>query len=135
VRLERILAYIDDELADRPVFAKASLSRYRADRDFRRNLDRWVEMLINAAIDIGKIALSAEHREIPRTYAQILDDVGTLPAFAELGEELRPLAALRNLMAHEYLDVRFGRVVRFVREEVELVERVATAARRWMVSA
>ena len=96
-RLERIVDFIDTELQDRERFRGVTQHRYRSDRDLRRNLDRWVEILINAAIDIGKIVLSSAQRPIPYTYGQILAELETLPHFAALSGRLQPLAALRNL--------------------------------------
>ena len=56
-RLERIVDFIDTELRDRERFRGVTQHRYRSDRDLRRNLDRWVEILINAAIEFGKVVL------------------------------------------------------------------------------
>lgn len=131
-RLRRILDYIHDELADRREFQEVGLSRYRSDRDLRRNLDRWVEMLINATIDIAKIVLSSEHRPVPRTYGQILEDLESTDPFTALAGRLKPLAPLRNTMAHEYLDLRFGRVKRFVDEGASAVEETARLTGDWM---
>ena len=75
-RLERIADFIDTEMEDRERFRGVTQHRYRSDRDLRRNLDRWVEILINAAIDIGKIVLSSTQRPIPYTYGQILAEPG-----------------------------------------------------------
>ena len=66
--LQRIIDFIETELGDRDLFRGATLQRYRSERDFRRNLDRWVETLINAAIDIGKIVLAATPGSVPYTY-------------------------------------------------------------------
>jgi len=49
--LHRILEFIREELEDQPQFEQLSLRQYEIDRAMRRNLDRWVEMLINAAIE------------------------------------------------------------------------------------
>ncbi len=131
-RLGRILDYIDQELGDRPAFETVNLGRYRDDRHLRRDLDRWVEMLINAAIDIAKIVLSSEHRPVPRTYGQVLEDLETSPPFDRLSGRLKPLAPLRNTMAHEYLDLRFTRVQQFVAEGSEAVGELARLTRVWM---
>lgn len=131
-RLERILDYNKEEMSDRPNFQGIGLQRYRNDRDLRRNLDRWVEMLINAAIDIAKIVLSSEHKSVPRTYGQILEDLESTEPFDELHGRLRPLAPLRSTMAHEYLDLRFGRVQEFVGEGADAVADLARVARAWM---
>ena len=133
-RLERILEYVDEEMRDRPGFEGVGLPRYRNDRGLRRNLDRWVEMLINAAIDIGKIVLSSEHKSVPRTYGQILEDLESTAPFDELDGRLKPLAPLRNTMAHEYLDLRFGRVQKFVAEGADAIADLARVTRGWMGS-
>lgn len=94
-----------------------------------------METLINAAIDIGKIVLSSGGRPLPYSYGQILADLETLPGFTGLSERLQPLAAplaaVRNLMAHEYLDLRFGRVARFVDEGAGAVGELARRTRAW----
>ena len=131
-RLERIADFIETELQDRERFRDVTQHRYRSDRDLRRNLDRWVEILINAAIDIGKIVLSSAQRPIPYTYGQILAELETLPDFAALSGRLQPLAALRNLMAHEYLDLRFGRITRFVDEGAGAVGELSRLTRMWI---
>lgn len=131
-RLERIVDFIDTEMEDRERFRGITQNRYRSDRDLRRNLDRWVEILINAAIDIGKIVLSAARRSLPYTYGQILAELETLPDFAALSGRLQPLAALRNLMAHEYLDLRFGRITRFVDEGAAAVGELSRLTRSWI---
>ena len=130
-RLERIVDFIDTELEDRQRFRGITQRRYRSDRDLRRNIERWVETLINAAIDIGKVVLSASGRPLPYTCGQLLADLETLPGFTGLSGRLQPLAAVRNLMAHEYLDLRFGRVARFVDEGAGAVGELARRTRAW----
>jgi uncharacterized protein YutE (UPF0331/DUF86 family) len=131
-RLERLLEFIDEEMQDRSGFSAMSLGRYRADRDARRSMDRWVETLTTAAIDIAKVVLASEHRSVPQTYGQILADLEALPGFSRLSGRLKPLAALRNLMAHEYLDLRFGRVMGFVSTGSAAVAELSATTRRWL---
>ncbi len=131
-RLHRILEFIREELEDQPQFEQVSLRQYETDRAMRRNLDRWVEMLINAAIDAAKIVLAAERRKVPQTYGQILELIDTVPGFTDIGGRLKPLAALKNILAHEYLDLRFVRVRNFVQQDVQAVRDLAEAVDRWM---
>ena len=131
-RLQRILDFIDTELQDRGQFRGVTLQRYQADRNLRRNLDRWVEMLINAALDAGKIVIAAERRPVPGTYGQILAELESVEHFSDLAGRLRPLAALRNVLAHEYLELRFGRVARFADTGAAAIARLAGLAREWL---
>lgn len=131
-RLERLLEFIDEEMQDRAGFTAMTPQRYRTDRDSRRSLDRWVETLISAAIDIAKVVLASEHRTVPQTYGQILAELEALPAFSRLAGRLKPLAALRNLMAHEYLDLRYGRVKGFVITGSAAIETLCESTRGWL---
>jgi len=131
-RLERLLEFIDEEMQDRAGFTAMTLQRYLTDRDSRRSLDRWVETLISAAIDIAKVILASEHRTVPQTYGQILAELEALPAFSRLAGRLKPLAALRNLMAHEYLDLRYGRVKGFVSTGSADIATHCESTRAWL---
>ena len=131
-RLERLLEFIDEEMQDRAGFTAMTLQRYLTDRDSRRSLDRWVETLISAAIDIAKVILASEHRTVPQTYGQILAELEALAAFSRLAGRLKPLAALRNLMAHEYLDLRYGRVKGFVSTGSADIATHCESTRAWL---
>ena len=131
-RLQRILDFIDTELEDRDQFRGVTLRHYQTDRNLRRNLDRWVEMLINAALDIGKIVLASERRSVPYTYGEILAELESSEHFPGLAGRLRPLAALRDVLAHEYLELRFGRVSHFPEAGATAVEGLVRLARAWL---
>ena len=131
-RLQRILDFIEVELKDRDQFRSVTLKRYQTDRNLRRNLDRWVEMLINAAIDVGKIILGSERRPVPYTYGQILADLEATEHFSDLAGRLKPLAALRNVLAHEYLELRWERVASFVGAGADAIGRLARLTLAWL---
>ena len=131
-RLQRILDFIDAELQDREQFRAVTLASYQTDRNLRRNLDRWVEMLINAAIDIGKIVLGSEQRPVPYTYGQILADLESIAPFSDLVGRLKPLSTLRNVLAHEYLELRFGRVASFAGAGADAISRLPRLTQAWL---
>ena len=131
-RLQRILDFIETELQDRDQFRAVTLAGYQSDRNLRRNLDRWVEMLINAAIDVGKIVLGSERRPVPYTYGQILADLESTAPFSDLAGRLKPLATLRNVLAHEYLELRFGRVASFVEAGADAISRLPRLTQAWL---
>ena len=131
-RLMRILDFIGEELQDTQKFRGATMNRYATDRDFRRNMDRWVEMLINASIDIGKIVLASTQLSIPQTFGQILSELESMPDFSSLQCRLAPLAGLRNLLAHEYLDIRFGRIQVFLGDGAEAIIDLKELTEKWL---
>lgn len=133
-RLVRILDFIEDELEDTGDFAEVSLARYTTDRTFRRSIERWIENLVNASVDMAKIILGSERRPIPQTYRETIDHLSTVPAFAHhaaLCSRLAVNTRVRNMLAHEYLDLRFARISAVAAEATDYAE-LATLVRAWM---
>lgn len=113
--LNRRLVFLDSELRDADKFQKLTQKEYEADSMKRRQVERWIENLMNAAIDIAKTILASEKRPTPSSYREILRAMGSLPDFPEtLGTRLAGWAELRNILAHEYLDIRWKRIEDFV---------------------
>jgi uncharacterized protein YutE (UPF0331/DUF86 family) len=105
-------------------FKNLTFEKYLKERDRRRNVERWVENIINALIDIGKIILASEKMKIPKTYAEVLYYLGK---FAKLKEneaiKLAEFARLRNILAHEYLEVLYDKIKHFIREFPKSVQK------------
>lgn len=116
-RLIRIVDFLETELADYPAFAGINKKIYRTDTPFRRNVERWVENIVNSSIDIAKILLASEKKKLPQTYREILQELSLIENFeAKTAEQLSQFSKLRNILAHEYLDLRFEQIKRFVQE-------------------
>jgi hypothetical protein len=49
-RLLKHLNFLEDELKDYPKFKQLSRTEYFDDRDKRRNVERWIENIINSSI-------------------------------------------------------------------------------------
>jgi predicted nucleotidyltransferase/uncharacterized protein YutE (UPF0331/DUF86 family) len=129
-RLLRIIGFIESELADSPSFDEISLSAYLGDSAFRRNLERWIENLVNASIDIAKILAASNRMPVPQTYGETLLRLSTLPGFdAADCESMAIFSRLRNLLAHEYLDIRFPLIDNFVRTAPAIYRRLAETTR------
>jgi uncharacterized protein YutE (UPF0331/DUF86 family)/predicted nucleotidyltransferase len=135
-RLLRIIAFIESELADSGSFDGISLDAYLGDSAFRRNLERWIENLVNASIDIAKILAASNRMPVPQTYGETLLRLSALPGFeASDCESMAAFSRLRNLLAHEYLDIRFPRMADFVRTAPSIYHRLAETTRRIIASA
>jgi len=115
---ERLIKYVDFmkyEFADFSKFSKVDWKTYSDDRDTRRNLERWVENMVNCSIDIAKVILAVEGRRIPSSYKGVLKEIGTTQHFDEsFGDDISQWAVLRNILAHEYLDIRWNTIKKFI---------------------
>jgi uncharacterized protein YutE (UPF0331/DUF86 family)/predicted nucleotidyltransferase len=116
-RLINILDFFKSELKDYPKFADLEQSNYQSDNVLKRNVERWVENIINSSIDIAKILLASEKKKIPQTYREIMRELSLIKNFeSETAENLAIFAKLRNILAHEYLDIRFTQIKKFIQE-------------------
>jgi uncharacterized protein YutE (UPF0331/DUF86 family) len=135
---ERLIRYVDfmeSELSDFPRFSKVDWKTYSEDRDLRRNLECWVENLVNCSIDMAKVLLASEERRIPQTYKEILRETGTIPPLdEESGEALSQWATLRNILAHEYLDIRWKTIREFTRKAEPIYRRLADSVKSRLAS-
>jgi uncharacterized protein YutE (UPF0331/DUF86 family) len=111
----RRLDFIRVQVSDLGRFATLTLETYAGDRDLQRNVERLAENVANAAIDIAKVVLVGESIEMPNSYREIvlrLGDLGIL--HRKLAEKMAEYAALRNVLAHQYLDLRWGKIRDFL---------------------
>ena len=136
-RLVRIVDFLADELEDAPQFEAMDVERYATDRDFRRSVERWVENLVNASIDAAKIVLASERRPVPQTYRETLEMLATVEGFREHDAMAHRLAAntrIRNMLAHEYLDLRYTQVNNVVDHAGQTYAALVDALRAWMAA-
>lgn len=114
-RLIRHLNFLEEELKDYARFKQINRENYVNNRDERRNVERWIENIINSSVDISRVILTAEEIPIPDTYRGIVSIVSTVEGLEEAGaEELGKWVKLRNIIAHEYLDTKWHSIKNFI---------------------
>lgn len=113
----RRLSFMQVEMDDLKEFQEMDYSIYLQDRAKRRNVERIVENVSNAMIDTGKILLTGEKVEVPATYREVfvrLHEIGLIPE--QLAKQLGELSRSRNVLAHQYLDIKWETVHNFIIE-------------------
>lgn len=117
-RVNRILEFIEEEVREYTRFRVLTFKEYADDRVQKRNVEHWIEHLVIAATDIAKIILASERRTIPETYRDMVLELGTISPFSKdnLCEKVVPWVQLRNILAHEYLDLRWKNISAFIQE-------------------
>ena len=120
-RLIRILDFLGSELADYGEFSEIDRKLYLTESATRRNVERWIENIINSSIDIAKILLASDGKRIPQTYREILQNLSLFRNFnCETAEKLAGFSKLRNILAHEYIDIRYRQIENFI-QNAEMV--------------
>lgn len=114
--LIRHLVFLENELSDLERFSKVDQTTYVHDKDLKRLIERWVENLVMSALDIAKVVLASEKKQVPDSYADMLRATGLYYFDEKFAEALSSFADLRNIIAHEYLDYRWQRIQKFIVE-------------------
>ena len=124
-RLIERIQFLENEFKDIDDFENLTFQEYQKDKVKRRNIERWAENIINATIDISKIILASEKREMPRTYQESLLKFGFLIGLEEKeAEKFSTFARLRNILSHEYLDILYKTIKEFIRNSRPIYEKI-----------
>ena len=110
------LTFLENELADFPKFKDLSWKEYQENRGQRREIERWVENVVMSLLDIAKIVLASEKKDVPQTYNETIKQFAIAFTDEKTAEKLAEFAELKNLVVHEYLDLRFARIKKFIEE-------------------
>jgi len=115
-RLIERIQFLKSEFKEIDDFENLTFQEYQEDKMKRRNIERWSENIINATIDISKIILASEKKEMPRTYQESLLKFGLFIGLEEKeAEKFSSFARMRNILAHEYLDILYKAIKDFIR--------------------
>jgi len=122
-RLIKHITFLENELKDFETFQTLSWKEYNDDRGKRRNVERWIENIINSSIDIAKLTLTSEGHPLPDTYKDVVKNLSLVSDFSEEGiEKLSGWVSLRNIISHEYLDIRWASIQKFISESRRFYE-------------
>lgn len=133
---EKLMARFDflkTQVKELERFQNLTWDEYLNDVDKRRIVERWEENIINALIDISKIILASEDKLMPRSYEEALRDFGFLVGFKENAvQKFRKFAELRNILAHEYLEIIYKRIQNFIKEFPPLYQKISEFLEKYL---
>ncbi len=101
--VRRKLAAIARNLEDLQPIADLTLSEYLSDRLRRKAVERLLQEVVEAAVDVNLHMLRTLDVELPGDYYTSFIELGRRGVIPqELAEQLAPAAGLRNRLVHEY---------------------------------
>lgn len=134
-RLIRMQDFLETELTDLDQFIGLTYEEYAKNSALRRNVERWIENIVNVSIDIAKILIASEKQPIPQTYRETVTRLKTLPEFpADVVDALSTNIRLKNILAHEYLDIRFRYIALFIQSAEQTYKKFLEAVQKCVVS-
>ena len=114
-RLEKIIIFFEEQLSRYNYFNQFNEKDYTYKMEKRGDAERWIENIINAAIDISEILLSSQKKLIPSSYRETMERIVWLIGLPDnFREKFAKWAKLRNILAHEYLDIKWKRISDFI---------------------
>jgi uncharacterized protein YutE (UPF0331/DUF86 family) len=132
-RLVKHIAFLEEEIEDYVLFRQVTWNDYRANRSTRRDMERWIENIINSSIDIAKIILSSEGISLSDTYREVVLSLSLVKGFdSEEAGELSKWVRFRNIISHEYLDIRWTSIKRFIAETEPLYKRFLNNVKKYV---
>ena len=115
ISIAKRIDFIELELKDLGEYEDLDFDTYSQNRKARRDVERICENIANAMIDIGKVILAGEDVELPETYQEIFRKLIQIKIVNEkLGGSLSDLVRLRNILAHQYLDIKWEMIRDFI---------------------
>lgn len=131
--LRKIIGFIEKQMTLYQDFKLLSEKEYHDDLHKRNDVERWVENIVNATIDMSKIILASRKETIPDTYRDSLKRaVWALQLSEELAQKLAGWAKLRNVLAHEYLDIKWKRICDFIQTSESYVGQFVAATKNFL---
>ena len=109
----RRLADIQQYLDELEPLRNRTFEEYERDYVLRHAVERLIELIVEAGLDINSLILLDAQQRPPRTYRASYLRLGTLGIVPqEMAEELADLVGLRNRLAHEYEEIQDKEVFR-----------------------
>lgn len=120
-RIIEYLRFLENEFNEINDIKAFTWQDYLQDSFKRKIVERWIENLVMASLDIIKITLASQKREIPQTYKDTLKTFATIYIDQTFAKRFSWFSTMRNILVHEYLDIKWKRIQRFISEAEELI--------------
>ena len=115
IKLIPIIDYLEKELLFITKYKnEIDWNVYESVREKILEVERWIECIINATLDISKMILTLRKEDIPETSREILFKIAALIYEEDTAEAFSKLAKIRNTLAHRYLDIRWHDIKSFL---------------------
>ena len=116
-RLARLTEFLEEEVKSYEDFKNLEWKEYSLNRHIKRDVEHWLENIVNASIDTVKIVLASEKLPRPETYKDTMKSLEVIRGEFDkkTAEKLSELTSLRNIITHEYLDIRWRQIQEFIK--------------------
>lgn len=132
-KIIRYLDFLENELSDFNSFKQLSFEEYSRDKHKRRDVERWIENLLNTVINLSRIIIAIENKVLSDTYKDIVASLSLHPNFNE--ENMKKLASyiiLRNIISYQYLDLKWDDISNFIQTSEEIFKEFVKEVKEYL---
>ena len=132
--LLRLVDFTENEINHLQDFVDVDQHTYERNRDIQLKLERWIERLAISLIDIAKLILSSEKKKaLQSSSVEMVKSLGWAMNVSEIEVNLMgKFAELRNLLAHQYLDLRYAQIRSFLDNSEPIYHKVIVFAKEYI---
>ena len=125
-RIIESIRFISEEMKEfQGEYSGKSWMEYQEDRKIQKLMDRTVENVLTALIEVCGTFLTKQRLAV-ESYGEALKKTGSVLGFSEVEQEdLLKLAVQRNRLAHRYLNFRWQAIKAFM-EKRDLIVKLVT---------
>lgn len=128
--LKRTIRFLEEQMSLYAVYKGFQKEEYNQEPRKRNEIERWLENIVNAVIDISKVVLGSRKRLIPSTYREAVEQSAREFHLSEATiEKLEHWIRLRNELAHEYLDIKWKKISDFAKTSEPHLKQFIEAAK------
>jgi uncharacterized protein YutE (UPF0331/DUF86 family)/predicted nucleotidyltransferase len=132
-RLGNIITFIEQQTDLYPYYRKFTAADYTDEPHKRNDVERWVENIMNASVDIAKLVLASQRKAAKQAYREVIASGAFSLGFGEdMAAKFEKWVRLRNVLAHEYLDIKWKRISNFIDESELYVRQFVDAAKKFL---
>ncbi len=114
-------------------YQSKSLEDIEKDFTLKGAIERYLQVAIECALDIGEIIIAAEGFRKPETYREVIEILGkegVLPQ--DFAIRFAPAAGFRNILVHAYSDIDVRKLYEFLQERLEDFDTFAMYISRYL---
>ena len=131
--LKKTISFLEEQMSIYSYFSDLSERDYTNDIHKRNDVERWIENIVNSSLDLSKIILASQKKIIPDTYSDsIKQAIWFLELPQDFVERFQRWVKLRNILAHEYLDIKWKRISDFIQNSQEYFQALMEAAKGYL---
>jgi len=131
--MQKRLDKLQDYLALLREIGKNSMNDYVVNPLIHGNGERYLHLAAECALDIGNHIVSDQGLGSPGSHREIFTILGEAEILTpEVTSKMEDLAGLRNVLAHDYLQIDHAKTYKAIKNELSWIERYIEAVEKFL---